>query len=390
MTTSFVEIGRDTFGIIFTDDTQTEASGNIKRVLKRTIQPKVDPRDWLEQEAVQHEAISAALARINADEYLNLLSLPCVPRFYGVISSGFSWWTTYGNTHRWFTHVKGDDYHGIDCRYTCPSPLMSAQQIPSVSRKTAMSILAKYPHADDQAANVVRSEVSCDISILLRVYFGQSAPAHSNGTTSLHNFPLYCDRLTAVLSNADRIKVLEVMATALAFLHWHVKCDAKDVEFVLGGPNPLAQEQNCPTFELFGEKLHMWLLDFNQVETITMDVRGVEKAILGYENDPYYPKPDTNEADWLIFKNRYIAASQTIGKGGLLDVQYTSGDATLVDLPQLFITSIEEHNGLNRAQRALNLETAQSGSSYTLLIYSLAASTVQQMWTRLERYFKSS
>lgn len=93
------------------------------------------------------------------------------------------------------------------------------------------------------------------------------------------------------------MKALKTLASTLAFLHWYIRCDAKDVEFVFGGLKPLVDKNDHPTFELFGEKSHMWLLDFNQVEAITMDVEGVEQAVLGYRNDLYYPKPSESRED---------------------------------------------------------------------------------------------
>ena len=47
----FTEIGKGTFGTIFTEATCP------CRILKRTLRPNIDPQNWLEQDAHRHELI---------------------------------------------------------------------------------------------------------------------------------------------------------------------------------------------------------------------------------------------------------------------------------------------------------------------------------------------
>lgn len=105
----------------------------------------------------------------------------------------------------------------------------------------------------------------------------------------------------------------EQLASALATMHWIAEVDARDVEFVIGSaqaptspkvdggapPNeyiPLSarelehMEPNTFTEPLVRSKspLRLWLLDFNQYKTMSMDEEGVEKAVHVFcVNDPY-------------------------------------------------------------------------------------------------------
>ncbi|KAJ0162174.1 hypothetical protein CTA2_4997 [Colletotrichum tanaceti] len=120
------------------------------------------------------------------------------------------------------------------------------------------------------------------------------------------------------------------MAEALAVMHWRVRCDAFDVEFVLGSSpklrarcalttwnrEPGDDNNNNTNPECLQRAVQVWLLDFNQVGNITMDEEGVDKAVRGlWDNDPYYPRPACHETNttevrlWEAFKDVYLAAS---------------------------------------------------------------------------------
>lgn len=98
------------------------------------------------------------------------------------------------------------------------------------------------------------------------------------------------------------------MADALAIVHWKVKVDAADVEFVPGG-SPATHEslrgfdlleqlpQDSSTNRIKGQSeaatTCMWLLDFNQCQPISMDGDGIDRAVKRFlDNYPYYPRPD--------------------------------------------------------------------------------------------------
>ncbi len=112
------------------------------------------------------------------------------------------------------------------------------------------------------------------------------------------------------------------MADALAIMHWEARIDAADAEFVLGGAPRLAQEPLPAVAKLKLLKegsstgvgavqgqgqaaaTHMWLLDFNQCQPLSMDQEGVDQAVKRFfDNDAYYPRPPaatgcTDEGLW--------------------------------------------------------------------------------------------
>jgi hypothetical protein len=99
--------------------------------------------------------------------------------------------------------------------------------------------------------------------------------------------------------------IAETMADALAVMHWQAKIDGRDVEFVLGGilgddgrfllpSDEESQEHltsrsqqgkwshtssNSTVIDLKGQRVCMWLFDFNQCHKMTMDEGGVGNAV---------------------------------------------------------------------------------------------------------------
>ena len=174
---------------------------------------------------------------------------------------------------------------------------------------------------------------------LVRVYLGSTQGKTPCGMFfSLRNFKLHLNHMTEL--ELDTEALARRMGTALAVMHWGAKTDARDVEFVLGssaekrvavdpvsvsvpvqdlepfpytGP-PTDDDENffCRTTELF-------VLDFNQVRTITMDDEGVAMAVEAWRlNDPYFPKPlreteaEAERGVWEAFLSSYLDASDEI------------------------------------------------------------------------------
>lgn len=80
-------------------------------------------------------------------------------------------------------------------------------------------------------------------------------------------------------------------------MHGVARADACDIEIVLGtsaathefGLSPAGRDS---TYIYHPPALHVWALDFNQCQPISMDEMGVNQAIKSYSaNDPYFPKP---------------------------------------------------------------------------------------------------
>ncbi|MCJ1288939.1 hypothetical protein MMC34_000470 [Xylographa carneopallida] len=122
------------------------------------------------------------------------------------------------------------------------------------------------------------------------------------------------------------------MADTLAVLHWEAKIDAEDVEFVLGSRSEVVYNEASSLHKLQKsdwqmetikkqnserQSVHMWVLDFNRCQKISMDEKGLKQAVRAfYMNDPYHPRPGSDntmdEAVWERFSSRYLTASKRI------------------------------------------------------------------------------
>lgn len=346
------EIGRGTFGVIF--------SCNKLEVYKRTILPD-DPQRWLEQDALWHKKIAQTF------QTLTNIDLPNVPVFHAFMhhvhpdcaQEAFS----FGQDGKLEEHYRAN-----------PAQLLCTQQIPAIDDHTRVSILryfGKLDYASQQ--QVMFREENC----LLRIYFGKQEVERLRGPKGLpilQNYPLGQTRLSQALSKPEYLRALKMLAAAVAVLHFEVKCDARDIEFVFGGPDPNRHKKGRSEilFKFFSQgtetdlspNSQMWLLDFNQVTSITLDETGMEKAVLGFvENDPYYPKPGQNQCDWEVFKAEYMRVA-----GDLL----VSEEPALRRLLALFINKVERRQGLNEYQHLFGSGAdVESPSSWLNWLWSL-------------------
>ena len=187
---------------------------------------------------------------------------------------------------------------------------------------------------------------------LVRVYAGRTIEYGSSGSVhrgeggegeqrrpnlffSLLNFPMDAITMTDLLGEHPVDKAVKMLARALAVLHFEVGCDARDVEFVFGSPRPDITHQEENMFQLFGETVSMWLLDFNQVRpleplpsdntsppasisppqtrsgcSLPWQVEWNKAAVDAYfDNDPYYPRP-SQEREWRVFREEYLDAAK--------------------------------------------------------------------------------
>ncbi|KAI1879740.1 hypothetical protein JX265_002694 [Neoarthrinium moseri] len=143
---------------------------------------------------------------------------------------------------------------------------------------------------------------------LLRLYLGVRRPNFKNEDEfSLRNFEPTFDKVEH--PDIDAKPLARKMARALAACHWECRCDAFDVEFVYGAPR--GDQQGLE------ERAEVWLFDFNQCGKTTLDEAGVERAVRGFWDDPYYPRPGatarTAEHElWQSFRDAYLAESEEI------------------------------------------------------------------------------
>ncbi|KAI9774716.1 MAG: hypothetical protein M1839_001677 [Geoglossum umbratile] len=190
---------------------------------------------------------------------------------------------------------------------------------------------------------------------LVRLYLGKRREPRPSRFFTLRNFLLHIDQMEDLEHDVDELAAN--MADALAVMHWHVRIDADDVEFVLGSaptrstiptlrkPLMLADICSMPkntstwasSFENFKYRtVHMWMIDFDRCKDISMDREGVEQAVTSFfKNDPYYPRPygqtSRDQKLWATFKDRYLRTSfELIGNG------------PEKSLPIMFIAQVEE------------------------------------------------
>ncbi|KAK0712940.1 hypothetical protein B0T26DRAFT_813168 [Lasiosphaeria miniovina] len=208
----------------------------------------------------------------------------------------------------------------------------------------------------------IKDKVRADFAnrdCLVRVYLGSTQGKIGGMFFSLRNFKLHLNHMMD----------LELDTEALA-----PKTDARDVEFVLGSSTrkttaakPISAKDlkpytytGPPTDEIedfFCRVTELFVLDFNQVRTITMDGEGVAMAVEAWRlNDPYYPKPlpqtPAERHVWKAFVISYLTASHEVM--GLEGCQ-----GMVLALPRKFIlgiTEVERVETLSRKAQGTMLE----------------------------------
>ena len=244
-----------------------------------------------------------------------------VPRCAGYISKGDKiWWAV---NERLFPK---------ETRY--PENLLRSERIPPIHMIARHALICEYcPEGLSVKAMLQDSNKDC----LIRLYLGRRR--HSTIRVkekveyfSLRNFKLCLDQMEDL--ELDSSYYALQMADVLAIMHWEAQIDAADVEFVLGGPPCLARdpipalgklkqlEKDSTTgvdaVQPQAAATHMWLLDFNQCQPISMDEEGVHQAVKRFfDNDPYYPRPSAtigsaDERLWEVFAKRYLETSGSI------------------------------------------------------------------------------
>ena len=254
-----------------------------------------------------------------------------VPRVYSYISrNNEDWWSE--NRARWPSIGLKE-----------PTDLIETERILPLPRIVRRSLVQQFcpPHLREQA---LTDPLNRDC--LIRLYLGRRAKYTPVEDFTLRNFE-------ADLTIVDDLKLEKLdhartMALALAALHWTTKLDACDVEFVLGSaPVKISLDETDMVSRLpartdisvrhtFRKRsVHLWLLDFNRCETISMDMAGVAKAVHAFwSNDPYFPRPvppqDSDALLWKAFEEQYLLQSTL----------YVNKEAAADQLPQKFIDGV--------------------------------------------------
>lgn len=214
---------------------------------------------------------------------------------------------------------------------SAPCHALVSERIVPFSRKVRQMLVREFwSGAGDDISAIVddKRNEHC----LIRPYLGRRRRRQNEGrrsmfrSISVRNFPLHIDQLEQLRLPAEQYAL--AMADTLAFLHWEVKVDATDVEFVLGLPRTTTTtgvvteipRPSIGTQEFTAGVLGphaMWLLDFDCCRPLPMGEEGVRVAAERFwRNDPFYPNPDykcpEDERLWRVFRDRFLEASSEI------------------------------------------------------------------------------
>ena len=289
-----------------------------------------------------------------------------------IASSLNDWWASHrAGTRSW------SFFSGIaDISYQTPDQILLAERIPAIPKGVREGIIDRSYTGDAASVKQGREHPS-NASALLRVYAGRDPEPERDHAAegvnvdarvrrltkmfSLLNYPLDLPSMKELMGEEQVDKAVRMLGTALAVLHFGVGCDARDVEFVLGAnPNSRLKEEeetakeeegngkrDGNVFRMFGEKMSIWLLDFNQVRRLpqlpfsvhqeeatgpeqarnqgqTQELgsqgkqdraRWLETAVSAFfANDPYYPRPDNGGTGgvWKVFSEAYLETASKV------------------------------------------------------------------------------
>ncbi|KAH7088020.1 zinc finger protein-domain-containing protein [Paraphoma chrysanthemicola] len=207
-----------------------------------------------------------------------------IPQSYDLIDANDPWWTTHLAKFPPEKHRKA-------CRG------YFQERIPAVPLPAREMLIEPYCRASLQGtAKASRENEDC----LIRIYAGaRRRTTRPPMFFNLRNYGLHIDQMVEL--------GLDTVA----------KVDANDVEFVLA-PATKAGDA-VPRFEIAGQEMVVWMLDFDCVREMGQDVMGVEQAVTAvYRNDAYFPRPhfyghtqDDVEL-WEMFKMHFRAESSRL------------------------------------------------------------------------------
>lgn len=189
---------------------------------------------------------------------------------------------------------------------------MASEKIRSVSENCRRALIDRYcPESMQQQIAESPQNRHC----LVRVYLGRRRLMHQHNPPnrpkffSLRNFPLHVDQATELGLPCERYA--KAMGEALATLHWEVRTDGADVEFVLGAPRwdgTGSEDEVDDSLDL--GKHPIWMLDFDCSRPVKADEPGVEAMVRAFwRNDPYFPRPhqpeERDQRLWDTFAAEY-------------------------------------------------------------------------------------
>jgi hypothetical protein len=314
---SFVEIGKGSCGRVF------EQIGTTQVVKKAHHK-----NDDLWNDYLMHKRIEEGFDIGRKVENFTPANVPRPFLFIG--ADNRVWWES--NAHRFPSNSQ------------TPANLLLSERIMPMPKLIRDALVALYCPA--QLKETQRTNLS-NKACLVRVYLGKKKNPPQPGSRpptlfTLRNFPLHLNQMTDL--SLDIENFARSMADALALMHWVIKVDARDVEFVLGS-TPIESHFRGPSYStlsrlpkntstiqegkdltFYKRKIQLWMLDFNQCKPITMDEAGVDQAVEAFcINDPYFPRPHVDLELWKAFSGRYLLSSNRMLQGkdyGYLPIQF--------------------------------------------------------------------
>lgn len=252
-----------------------------------------------------------------------------VPECYGFVQKG--------DQEFWDANPAIAEAAGAVCNL--PTNGLYTERIPPLTVNTRKILIERYC-TERGKAEALSDPANRDC--LARLYLGSLHGRGNQMCFSLRNFELHLNQIMGLQLNVYAIA--GKMGRALSIMHWAAKVDARGVELVLGGSDESffrfdASEVFAMPINGIRERLRpgskkaedfrrgrnrVWLLDFNQVQPITMDDEGVAQAVTAFNtNDPYFPRPlqEGRAADsmWTAFSLAYLETSEEILQGGALE-----------------------------------------------------------------------
>ncbi|MCJ1368422.1 hypothetical protein MMC16_007565 [Acarospora aff. strigata] len=245
------------------------------------------------------------------------------------------------NDQKWWTENRG---RWQSPNLNEPTDLLKMEHILPLPKVVRESLIEHYcPEEHRDHARKDRKNDHC----LIRVYLGRRRNFRSQESFSLRNFE--ADLTIIDELGLEKEEHARTIASALAVVHWSALIDGADVEFVLGSA-PIKLSPSFPAkyvdfvpprtdtgvyLNFTKRAVHLWLLDFNRCNEISMDFVGVDRAVNAFwDNDPYYPRPvpdDHRDAGlWKTFEESYLRQSE----------ESANEAAKKQNLPQLFIRGV--------------------------------------------------
>lgn len=297
------------------------------------IEDPSKPGAWsLWSEYVVHAKLAQAY-----EEVFFLHPIVLLPRLHSFIDQTSGWWTT-GNFNR-FPEASKPKRRALEA--------IQAEKIQPLSLSIRHMLIDLYckPETKD-AARATPSNQDC----LARIYLGKKSVMATAGRRnpffSLRNFKLHLDQMEQI--GLDTAYYTRGIAETLAIIHFVAQLDGRDIEFVFGSAATSTLAPRKPNAkDLVGltdagalhgspddrRAVRMWVLDFNQCRSITMDEQGmVQAADAFWMNDPYFPRPD--QPLWEIFAGSYLDFTSRI-----IAIGKTHSGAT--ELAQRFLEEVK-------------------------------------------------